>query len=236
MSINRDDIEKIEREVEANRGDLTASRDTAVFYTTGANAQAVAYAREHGSVTLEGVRHRSDLVANEQIGEHGTPFGATIEKRGYYRPTTGNIGVEEAEQNLKNADAAFLCTSRVYAEQASGDVEVFIGPPPEIVNGTELKQAPFIVDDSVFAQVEREALIRNPAVTTINGQNRQDLCMILDTEKPLKNALAKIDAQLIDGHLSREKRLLAKVEKKETPLEFKMRANKQLNELKSKSR
>lgn len=209
MGAQHTSVAAYEHEIEANRARLTAPHDGAVFYTNGARAIAVDYARAKENVgletkTLEGVGVEATLD-NEKPGAYGTPYGAKLDQQNLFRnsdPVTQQLNQNTAEEiqskdptakvdTTEGARAVWDKASRVYAEQSSGKVEVF-------TNGEAIRK------NSFFARVERDVLINNDRVTSINGVDRNVLKALLDKGGPEVNQ--EINSRIEKGNENRRNR------------------------------
>jgi hypothetical protein len=197
---------------------LTAPHDGAIFYTNGARSKAVEYARSETAAgrratTLEGVEDVSGPHrAGEAPGAYGTPQGARLDADHLFDntdPATMRFNAAERERQQSRGGAlggndqagAFVVfgeASHIYAQRASGRVEVFANGDP-------------IRENSFFARHERDTLIRNEKVTEINGVKRENLAAILDRagddQAEQARARAEINALIEKGDRTRANRV-----------------------------
>ena len=164
-------------ECRAAPGEIAPPHDGAVFYTNGDRDTAVRFAERETAlgrptVTLEG--HRD-------TGACGTRHGCRTDRDRLFDntdPDTRGFNVREAQRTHAETGQVVLAkdagarrvwreTSAAYAARASGRVTVFTGDAP-------------IRDQSYFARCERDVLIRNEKVTSINGVSREELAAVLD--------------------------------------------------------
>lgn len=109
-----------------------------------------------------------------------TPYGRQMDAEGLHFP--GGI-------------ADWQAASRVYAQQAEGDVTVIVGE-----DGTKK-----IEEYSTFAQIERDELLKNEKVRTINSLDRKHLS---DLEPGQVNKYVEDSSAMeLDGTLTPEERL-----------------------------
>ena len=201
-----------ENEVNQNPEKLTAPHDGAVFWTNGwvdKNGQgpdARRKALDHCAAETEAGRPCATLEGRPEDGKYGTELGHKYDRQDLYNnriPEVAALNRKErhgahANQATPGARKVFDHTSKSYAQNASGRVEVFTGGAP-------------IKDDSTFARCERDALIRNEKVTEINGVPREDLKRTLDDPKLTKEEKnGAINARIEQGCATRDQRLAAR--------------------------
>lgn len=135
-----------------------------------------------------GGRDRAEELAAERgkTTLEQTTYGQKLEKERLYFPG-GRADWDEA--------------SRAYAQQAEGDVTVVVGPDGK---GK-------IQDQSTFAQVERDELLRNEKVRKINGLDRQELADLKPGEADRyieQSSAIEMDKEMTQDQRQQEQRRL----------------------------
>ncbi len=195
-------VEEYYAEIERSRDQLTAPTDKAVFYTNNDYRAALDHARSTNALTLEGIKEDKYCEKGEQVGQFATAYGAKLEADKLWDnsdPKTLTWNQQHGgRDNHSAARAVWDKTSRTYAEQADGKVEVFCK------NRT-------IDPQKTFYRQELPSLINNSKVTEINGVSRAEMSHRLEAagDDPDKQneALEGICREIQTGHEHRDKRL-----------------------------
>lgn len=173
-------VEAYKNEIDNNRKGIRPPKDGAVLYTNNGRDKALAYVEEQRkqgkeATILEQTKHGQTLD-QDKLFDRSDPRTNQLElnQAKKINRETGQVSLDKHNAATQIWDHA----SKTYAEQASGRVTVITNDRP-------------IKENSFFARSEREALIRNPNVTHINGVERKELERQLDKAEVAKTREAK---------------------------------------------
>lgn len=181
-----DTVEAYKNETDNSHRDIRPPKDGAVLYTNNGRDRAHAYVEEQRNqgkeaTILEQTKHGQKLD-QDKLFDRSDPRTNQLELN-----QAQKINRETGKVSLDKHNAATQIwdhESKTFGEQASGRVTVVANDRP-------------IKENSFFARNEREALIRNPNVTHINGVERKELERQLDK---VENAKAREANSMTQHH------------------------------------